>query len=502
MLLINLTFLAILTFQLTSISQAATITATCIYSYDPNNTYTCDLHNTTGTSPTDLLEITGTHLTGRSDDDVNAVTCISGTEYFNGEVFRKFRNLKSLYLSSRQLEGISSNAFDVCDNLEYLLLRIGFGYPALPAEMLKNCAKLKILYLDSNLLTELPENLFGPTSSLEELYINNNKLSVLPENLLKNMENLQIVHINDNYFAELDRLAKALDGHANLRILELQYNRFGNFDFKFFKQFQKLESLTIGSQTAYILTQISWQSLPSSLTALTVHGVGEEIPENAFVNLVDLTSLEVNGRDIKTLKKDTFKALTKLESISVTNAGIKSLHAELFINNVNLVNLDFERNEIEELPGGIFTNLVNLGTGFRRNGLKFAWNNITRLNANSFGQHPMLGYLDFYRNQINEIERGIFSRFNTTIRMADFMGNVCIDEIYYNEITNLDADPKFLLCFNNWAGITTTTTTTTTTTQPSPTTTPGGAGHNFKRFEILGIIFVGFFAVLRQNLDF
>jgi hypothetical protein len=132
-----------------------------------------------------------------------------------------------------------------------------------------------------------------------------------------------------------------------------------------------------------------------------------------------------------------------------------------------------------------------------------AFNNIQRLNANSFGQHPHLRHIDFFQNRIDGIERGIFSRFNPNLRHAGFGSNVCVSQTFFDAV-NLDNDPRLTWCFNNWAGITTTTMATTTTTLATTTTTeaspdattPGGCGSNFKQFEVSGIIFVGFLGAL------
>jgi hypothetical protein len=202
----------------------------------------------------------------------------------------------------------------------------------------------------------------------------------------------------------------------------------------------------------------------------------------------------LTGLGITSLAGSTLNALTQLRFLTITNTNIRNLHPELFANQVNLINLNLNNNQIEALPVGIFSQLINIGSESIVFGIRIFGNNIQRLNINSFGQHPQLRYIDFQQNRINEIERGIFSRFHPNLDFANFRQNVCINRTFFNGV-NLDNDDSLTLCFNNWAGITTTTQMTTTTTAAPdeiPTTTPGGCGCNFRNFEIFVIIFVGF----------
>ncbi|KAL7014367.1 hypothetical protein ACKWTF_015888 [Chironomus riparius] len=504
------------TLQNNSIDQFATVEATCVYNLDSRSHYTCTIKNTTVLNPTDVLTIVGTHLPGYTDINVQRVShdAIS-IRYFNGEVFRKFSNIKNFDLFNQGLREISATAFEVCPNLEEILIGFHNQHTALPPQMMKNCGKLKSFIAIYNNFTEISMNFFGLTTNLEQFYVFNNHLTSLPEDLLQNMRNLTKFDVSSNFLTELSpnllkncpnleqvfvglnsfvdqyAVTNALNGFINLRILNIAGNNFTNFDFTFFEQFQKLERLAAGSTNGPQLTGITWQSLPSSLVELSIEGIGEELPENAFDKLVNLISLSLTGSGIENLQKNTFKPLSNLLELYIDNTNIKVLHPEIFINQINLRTINLSDNKIEELPAGIFTPLVNLGIGSTFQGIRMDRNNLKRLNANSFGQHPHVQFISFNQNKINEIERGIFSKFHQNLTTASFWSNVCIDRSFRYS-SNLDQNENLLWCFNNWAGITTTTTSTTTTKQPSPTTTPGECGNSFRKLEIFGIILIGF----------
>jgi len=518
--IIILTFLTLHpqnTIQQTTIDDIQTIEATCYYSLDSQNTYTCNLLDAVILEDSDVLNITGAHIDDLTDDDVLIVNYHNTTsKYFKGEVLIKFKNLQTLKLMGQRLEDISDNAFEVCHNL--MILNIQFNdLTALPTQMLKNCEKLIIFKLTHTSLSEIPEDLFGSTKNLEDLIISNNQLTSLPKKLLQNMEKLKFFDAGSNFLTELSPdlfinclylrhvdlsynnfedqgKISAISGHINLYKFWLNFNSFSNFDFNFFSQFENLEELTIGSTDGPKLTEISWQSLPSSLISLIIYGIGEDIPENSFDHLRKLESLSLSGKDIENLHKDTFKSLTKLEVISIQGTSIKTLDPELFINQAALSDLNLRDNKIAELPSGIFTKLVNLGIKSEYHGIKMSFNNIQRLNSNSFGQHPHLHCIDFSSNKIIAIELGIFSKFNSNLTYVDFYYNLCVDEFYVYP-RSLDVDESLATCYVNWIGTTTTGQSTTQESEPTTMepTTPGGSGNNFKYFEVFFIIFVGFF---------
>jgi len=496
-------------------SAQDTVTGTCIFDYfqqfDRRILYECRLFNAVIRNPTDVLQITGNHIQNHTDADVEALSHNARILYFNGEILRIFENLKVLNLLSLGLKEISSNGFESCSKLEELRLGID-ELTTFPPQMLKNCGNLKkfmAVYLN---MSEIPEDLFGETQNLEEFRVENNQLTSLPENLLRNMKNLKYfkadsnlltelssnllknavnlvsIILSKNNFADQDKVTNILKEHKNLKHILLDNNNFTNFDFNCFSQFEKLEVMSIGSTAGPQLTQISWISLPGSLTDLSAYGINEEIPEKSFDKLSNLISLKLTGLGIENIHKDIFKSMTKLEVLSIQNTNLKSLDSNLFINQAALTDLNLSNNKIEALPVGIFTNLVNIGTK-AADGIRLHNNNIQRLNSNSFGQHPNLQYLTFSDNKINEIQRGIFSKFSTKMTSVTFSNNLCIDNSFFSD-DNFADDESFELCYQNWDD---TEPETTTTTEASPTTTPGGCGSNFKKFEVYLVLFIGFF---------
>ncbi|KAL7014347.1 hypothetical protein ACKWTF_015873 [Chironomus riparius] len=497
-----LTILVLLPHQSTQLApaiQTQTTIATCIYRYDAQNLYTCDLHNATDPYPDGVLEIIGSHLPGRTDVDVKALIHVNSQfRQFNGEVLRKFENLEVLSLSELALWSVNQNAFEICGQLEVLYMRLNFQLRSLPAKMLQNCWKLRFIDFDFCRMQTIPDDLFGNSTAIEQFSVRSNQMTSFPDNVLQNMTNLRIFDVQSNQITTLNRnnfvnainleefnvgwnkigdeqeVLNLLNGHLGLKLIRLDNNRFRMFNFNFFSQFQRLEVLAVGGNQN--LTEIAWQALPASLIYLRVREIAEEIPENAFNHLTNLTELYLTGFGITNLQQDTFKELINLRVLHVTETSISTLNPQLFQSLINLHTLSMQMNQIEDLPDGIFTPLKSLGLGSFQRVLTMSNNRITRLPIDIFGQHPHLFHIDFSFNQITGIQRGIFSRFNPFMAQAEFIANKCTSASLWNE-TNLDQNKELEWCFNSFEGIT--------------TTTQNGVQKRFRGFEVILMILVG-----------
>ncbi|KAL7014353.1 hypothetical protein ACKWTF_015879 [Chironomus riparius] len=491
-------------YQQDLINEFNIIEANCVFRYDLHNHYNCYLSNVRTTSPNDVLNIVGNHMVNHTDSDVNGVFHTSSIIIqFNGEVLRKFVNLRTIDLFGTFLQSINSSAFDVCGHLEELNIGSNSALTELPPRMLANCGNLRNFLAPFSRFATIPGNLFGETGSLETFTFFNGRLTSFPDDLLRNMQNLrrfsvrncQISQLSSNNFInalnleEIDlfgnrlndtqAVMNLLNGHVGLRRIILSHNPFTMFSLSFFTQFRILEELGFGGSTW--MTGVEWQFLHSSLRTLRVYAIFEEIPENAFVGVPNLTFLDITGYGITTIQSGTFSPLINLERLDMMYTQLTTFHPQTFASQGKLRALQLSYNQIEELPEEVFAPLVNLGFNETVHGLFMLGNNLRRLSANSFGQHPHLNYIYFNNNQIYAIQRGLFSRFNPRPALVDFSGNECTRYIFSNE-TNLDENRWLLNCFNNFEGIT--------------TTTPGGAACVFKQFEVLFLILVGFLKIL------
>ncbi|KAG5678819.1 hypothetical protein PVAND_008453 [Polypedilum vanderplanki] len=486
----NLRFIKLIIF-LTALSKidgysSLEVNVQCTYEVSYKGLYTCILGRVNINSPNQILIITGNHLPGYSDEDVFA--CIpdfavtnNNFRFFNGEILRKFHNLKFLQIDSRKLEGFSFNAFTFCSQLQELEF---FGgnvtniYPGLlehcqnldiftasqaevwsfPGQFFGNSQKLRKFTLTVSNMNTLPENLFQNSVNLWNVNLFGNEITTLPANLLSNSRNLVFINLSYNLISDPNVIENLLNGLLALEFINLRGNNFTNFNFGFFSQFSNLRNLSIGGRLTTNFTNINWTSLPRSLRELNVLNIGESITGTAFFHLTNLRRLQVSGSNIRNFDPNTFSTLENLEILILSNCGLTTLHPQLFNNLRNVFHLSLYQNNIEELPPNIFASLENLGNGnfqFSRESLELGDNKIKELNSNSFGHHLHMTHFSINRNEVYKIEPGIFARNFPNLVLFSAFQNKCVSAFIQQKF---DDNPYLEYCFANWLGITTTTT--------------------------------------------
>jgi len=213
-----------------------------------------------------------------------------------------------------------------------------------------------ITNLDQNIFTQM--YIFNALANLRDLNLGYNKLTNLDQNIFNNLTNLQELDLNNNKLTYLDKdIFKNL---TNLRELNLRYNKLTNLD------------------------------------------------QNIFNNLTNLRELYLNNNELTYLDKDIFKNLTNLRELSLNNNELTDLDKDIFKNLTNLNVLTLYNNKITKLDKNIFKNLTNLQELYLNN------NNLTNI-PSSIIYCRNLHYIVYCANEINYIPPNI-QRFLNTLR--------------------------------------------------------------------------------------
>jgi hypothetical protein len=130
--------------------------------------YTCWLQPQTISGHQTITEVTGTHLTGRTNNDVKGINSYDG---------------------AFKCDRIPKNFNNFFPNIEAIYF-VQSGLKMLTKEDLKQFPKLKILYVHYNDLESLDGDLFEFNTELEEIYFSNNKLKSIGSDLLKPLTKL------------------------------------------------------------------------------------------------------------------------------------------------------------------------------------------------------------------------------------------------------------------------------------------------------------------------
>lgn len=207
-------------------------------------------------------------------DKINGTN--NGIEKIQKNLFSmdNFISLQKLYLSNNYLEKLDGEIFEPLEN------------------------NLIVLDISSNLIKELPEEIFGKLTKLEVLDLSNNKLTSLKENIFKNLNELKKLSVSTNLLQN-------------------------GFPENIFSNIKNLEYLNISNNNL------------------------SELPEKIFENLTKLIELRISSNKIESFG-DHFKNLSSLEKLYLSHNLLKSIDI-LNLNTIKLKNLDLSHNKIKDI---------------------------------------------------------------------------------------------------------------------------------------------------------
>ncbi|KAM5148716.1 extracellular matrix protein 2 [Mantella aurantiaca] len=237
------------------------------------------------------------------------------------------QDVKSLDLQGNLITTVPKDAFNGMPNLEMIdLSKNKLTTTGIDLHAFKPLKSLKRLYLDGNLLDQIPPEL---PSTLEELKINENKLGSLELDSLKDLKNLVTLELEGNQLSE-----------ANVSPLA-------------FKPLQRVTYMRLGRNKFRTMPQ----GLPASVEELYLENNEiEEILETSLNHTVNLNIvvLRHNKLEETTIAPLTWILHTNLESIDLSYNKFFQVPSYL---PQSLLHLVLVGNQIERIPGYVFAHL-------------------------------------------------------------------------------------------------------------------------------------------------
>jgi len=259
-----------------------------------NTLYTCNLTIVNPNGLNNFTGISGTHLTGMTDNDIERIYSPTGSNSTNvpSIICEKFKNVEYIYLLSMGIKKIDEHSFKNCKILFYLDL--GFNQiDTIDEKSFSENTELHYLYLLYNELTSLPENVFLNQQKLVTLWFDYNRISNPPKNVFDPLE--------------------------NLRELDLRGNQIKNLKVRWFEKLENLKNLYLVSN------QI------------------EELPKNVFSPLKNMDLLDLYNNKLKTIHANSFGILPNLTTINMMFNFIDAVD-ERFIDNTGVISLNMQNN--------------------------------------------------------------------------------------------------------------------------------------------------------------
>ncbi|KAG0265195.1 hypothetical protein BGZ95_003397 [Linnemannia exigua] len=317
-------------------------------------------HNDIKVVPDSLLKLTKL--------DVLDLSCNSISRFHSAFKMKKLKNLRRLNLDHNMLTDISP----IYKLKSLRELRMNHNFVPYLAITIQNMAKLKILAMESNSLSTLPETM-GKLGNLCELRLSDNNLRALPESI-GSIRTLQVLALRSNL---LERLPESWKDMENLSTLDLACNKLTSLPADIVR-LPKLTHLDLHDNQLRALPDKIGQL--SNLVVLQLcNNQLRELPRD-IGRLKDLHDLVLSFNDLRRLPDEIGK-LNKLQELKFDNNPLRSLPKTIQrLTNVRRVYL--QGCELHDLPvelGVAFKELIHLDLSGNRFEVMPALDHMTRL---------------------------------------------------------------------------------------------------------------------------
>lgn len=153
-----------------------------------------------------ITEVIGEHdEPENTDGDVKIlqIFCPSKIQALTSVFCDKFNNLEAFKLENVEIKEIDENSIQKCQKLKLLHLN-GNEVSKIPEKFLISNLDLVEIVVSSNLIKSLSEDSFKAQEKLQKLFLHNNRIENLPSGIFNNLKNLKKLNLDDNQIEALD----------------------------------------------------------------------------------------------------------------------------------------------------------------------------------------------------------------------------------------------------------------------------------------------------------
>lgn len=372
----------------------------CIYDYDAELIYGCWPHHVDIRKENfEINSITGPHLNGKTDKDVEVMEFENGTMFFlpNG-VGNFFNNLKYLTVggvrkSSLGTKRIRRSNLENLHNLEDLRL-FDTDIVDVDEDALSDLPNLQVFRLENNKLEMLHATTFGTNNKLRIVYITAGALRSLPNNLFQNNSLLEIVVLNDNLLETIDE--RMFVTNTQLQSISVEKNRLEFLGKNLFQNNSILEEINFSNNAI------------------------KTIDEHIFDEKLKLNTVFLGSNKLESLPRNLFEKNLLLDSVSFRNNSLESLDELLFQTNIGIREVDLWSNQLKVLPSNLFRNNLALET------VELGKNLFSSIDETLFGSNPMLWRVSIESNRLADLPRNLFQN-NSMLEHVNASNNLIVE---------------------------------------------------------------------------
>ncbi|CAM2113118.1 unnamed protein product [Caretta caretta] len=231
----------------------------------------------------------------------------------SADSFKKYQDLKNLYLQNNKIRTVSAHAFKGLYNLTKLYLshnKITFLKPG----VFEDLHKLEWLIIENNKINQISPLTFHGLNSLILLVLMNNSLARLPDKpLCQHMPRLHWLDFEGNHIHNLRNVT--FISCSTLTVLVMRRNKISSLNENSFSSLQKLDELDLASNKIESLPPYLFKDLKELSQLNLSYNPIQQIQANQFDYLLKLKSLSLEGIEITNIQRRMFKPLRNLSHI-------------------------------------------------------------------------------------------------------------------------------------------------------------------------------------------
>lgn len=303
-----------------------------------------------------------------------------------------------------------------------VLMRGNFSISGLTRKHLEGLKDITKLYLNTNSLRDLPEDLFHDTTNITWLDLKNNHIT-LPKNIFRHIPKLEVLELGSNNLSYLEPgIFKNL---AKLRLLNLWSNRLKNLSRALFSDIPNLENLDINSNGLTNLPPDIFADLIKLKTINLSANNFKSLPQGLFLSNPKLESVLINHNrvDLVTLPARFLANLKQIMTISIQNCKLVNLTEDFIAGSTSLINLTLEKNLLVTLSKDFFKDNNKLEN------INLSNNKLNFLPDGLFQSTSQLKILNLANNALLSLTEKIF----------DTLNNLEVLNLSFNEIMHINS---------------------------------------------------------------
>ncbi|XP_065558933.1 chaoptin-like isoform X2 [Artemia franciscana] len=362
-----------------------------------------------------------------------------------------FYNLQSLTRLDLQFNKLTTVHLDMFHNVSHAYIPLAINISQNSVGALIPSTKYEIFHIRSidlsyNRIAELNTIFLSQTTeSLRKLFLGHNRIRRLEENHFQTLRDIQLIHIQHNMLEFIGKTA--FSGALNVQSIDLSWNRIDNLPYGAFRGLKYLRVLDLSNNNLKSLPRdivegTSIETLNLAANALTVLPVSvlssvgttlvnlnlnsndlDHLDAMSFSDFRNIISMDFSKNKFSLLPDNVFVQLGSLISLDLSFNILKANFKELFHYLVKLKELNMASTELTAWPALPLPNLVALNlsrnllghdrptvmTLDKLRSIDLSYNRFTSVPNFLWNRIPLLGELDLSNNPIKTVNRESFT---------------------------------------------------------------------------------------------